>query len=471
MNSWPGAMGRGGPLFRRSSRSTPGPSRFDALCLAIAVTLFAVVWRFQDLVTPLALLKPGWLGPVAVLLLFAQASDPRRNLRDILRQPSAIIWLLILGQMVIGVPAALYPGRSFLFVWSDFTPSLIVALLVAASIRDLADIERLFRIQVVGCLFFSAYVLMFFRVSSIGRFDELAYYDANDFAMVIVATIPLAAYLWRRSTKSWVHLAALAITGVFMLGLVKSGSRGGFLGLVAVSAVLLISFKAIPAKTRLGIVAAIFVGLVAFAGEQYWGFIDTLAAPEADYNFTSEGGRIEIWKRGMVYMGTHALTGVGARNFSIAEATISPQALAAKARGGWGSFDRAPHNSFVEIGAELGVPGLLLYVTNLIVAVVVLVRIARKDQGKPGTLTAASSTAIAQVLLASWIGYMVCGFFLTQAFAPLQLITLAMIMGLAKLQASAAPAPARPSAAAAPRRPAVQPRLTPQAMLRNQPRG
>src|SRR5258708_33328068 len=79
-----------------------------------------------------------------------------------------------------------------------------------------------------------------------------------------------------------------------------------------------------------------------------------------DYNHTSETGRMQIWSRGIGYMLANPLLGVGPNNFPAAEGTLSP--LAERQQYGIGVRWNAAHNSFVQIGAELGLPGLTLFV-------------------------------------------------------------------------------------------------------------
>src|ERR1043165_5782211 len=81
--------------------------------------------------------------------------------------------------------------------------------------------------------------------------------------------------------------------------------------------------------------------------------------PHEEYHLTAEEGRIQVWERGLGYMTSYPVFGVGVRNFPVAEGTISPQARRQE-RGlpvRWG----AAHNTYIQIGAELGIPGLLLF--------------------------------------------------------------------------------------------------------------
>src|SRR6266446_1428225 len=79
--------------------------------------------------------------------------------------------------------------------------------------------------------------------------------------------------------------------------------------------------------------------------------------------------------RGLGYMVDHPAFGVGMRHFQVAEGTISSRArLQERGIGVWWG---AAHNTFVQAGAELGIPGLLLLLGLLGTAFQSLRRVAR----------------------------------------------------------------------------------------------
>ena len=94
----------------------------------------------------------------------------------------------------------------------------------------------------------------------------------------------------------------------------KTGSRGAFLGLIAVGMALLLMLKNVPVGKRLAFVAAVtVVALAFFAPSGYWTQMNTLTSPKEDYNWTSPTGRREVFKRGIGYMMRNPFTGIGHR--------------------------------------------------------------------------------------------------------------------------------------------------------------
>jgi len=413
------------PLPRRA-RAAP----WGALQVALAATLLCSVWRVQDLFPILGVLQIPLLSSLAAIALFLLARDVERSLL-VLRHPIVRLSLVLLLLMVLSVPGSLYPGLSAKFILKDYVRTVLLMLILAGSVRHFRDLERYAATHVAGALIFCVMVLAKFPVDAKGRLGELGYYDANDLGLLMVCVTPLAVYFLRggaRPLQRWVALAALAL---FLISLVKTGSRGGFLGLIAVGGFIVFRFTSLPRRIRLAAVAAACVVLAFAANDRYWTMMRTLLNPQADYNWSGneEGGRMEVWKRGVGYMTMHPLLGVGVSAFPVAEGTISP--LAERQRLGIGLKWSAAHNSFVQIGAELGVPGLIVFLWLLWVSRKTLRRFGRLPPGPDGRTVPAA--ALAQSLTAALLGYCVAGFFLSQAYSAFLYTLFGMIAGMGVL--------------------------------------
>src|SRR5438445_168215 len=234
---------------------------------------------------------------------------------------------------------------------------------------------------------------------------------------------------------------ALAAATVFLITtLGETGSRGGFLGFVVVAGYLLLRFQGISRTKRVGAVALLVVLLMGLASDRYFERIETILHPTGDYNWSgkSETGRVEIWKRGVEYMLSHPALGVGAANFERAEGTLSPEARERQRYGRSFRWSTA-HNSFIQIGAELGVFGVIFLVALVVDGFRMLGRIRRWPAGEAAVL--------AQVLTACLVGFVVTALFLSQAYSAYLYALLGMCLGLSRVVSAAAagsPPPARP---------------------------
>lgn len=446
-----------GPQPARSSAPVAAPAdSWDLTTLALGGVMLTFVWRIQDLFPVIRPMRPAIVVPILALVLFAFSSDRRRKLKDVIRHPLVKTAGLIFALIILSIPGSLWPGLSFRFMLRDFLPNILCMLLVAASIRSFVDVERMAFAQLVGAALLSATLMTRFNLDRSGRLGYLGYYDANDFAMLIVCSIPLAIYFARRKSSRWYQIAAVGTLALLMVGLVKTGSRGGFLAMVAVAAYLLLAFRAVKAHVRVGVVATLALLLVVAANDTYWGFIKTLANPTEDYNWSgkSEGGRMEVWKRGIGYMVQNPLFGTGARTFQAAEGKLSPMAW--QQEYGRGVKWTAAHNMFVEIGAEVGMIALGLFIWLLLNAVRSAWSAGRAPP--PDVDDPRTGAAMGQVLAAGVIAYIVAGFFLSQAYAAWFYATLGIIVGFGKLSLRHQQA-ARPSGRAVPLRGVPAPAL------------
>ncbi|HTT28263.1 MAG TPA: O-antigen ligase family protein [Solirubrobacteraceae bacterium] len=424
---------------------------WSLLQVLLGAALLVDVWRIQDLYPALGALGVPTLIGVAALAVFV-LSPLSSRVWACWWHP--VVWFAtaILMLIALSVPGSLYPGLSFGFLERDYLKNFALMILIAASIRAVVHVERLVMFQLAGAGMYALVVLTRLSIGPNGRLGELYYYDANDLALLLACSMPLLVIPARHRTIL-VRLVALGAFLLSVLTIMKTGSRGGLLGLLAAAAAVLIGMTTVPRRTRVASLVATGLLLMAVGTDRYWEMMATMLHPTQDYNWSggSESGRMEVWKRGLGYMAEHPFLGVGARAFPIAEGQISD--LAERQEQGIGLKWSEAHNSFVEIGSELGVGGLLSFMAVLVSAFVALRRAARIGRALgPAGFKAAT---IAQCLSASLVAYCVSGFFLSAAYSAYLYATLGMTVGLCatvfRLASQQAPRLMRPSQAGATR--------------------
>lgn len=410
------------PSSRAPATASPP---WGALQIALAIVVLLQVWRVHELFPQLAIHGLPILATVAAVTLFALSNDLGRRLNS-LNHPIVRAALGIVVLVALSVPGSLYPGGSTNFLLKDYLRSVILMLLIAASIRGLTDVRRYAWLHLAGVTLFSAVVLARAQMGADGRLRDMAYYDVNDLAMLIVCTLPLVLYLWRKPASLWSRALLMAATVFLMVTVGKTGSRGGFLGLLTVGGYLLLRLRGVSSLQRVTTVALLGVLLVTVASDKYFERISTILNVREDYNWSgkSETGRMEIWQRGLTYMADRPFFGVGAAAFGAAEGTLSPEAVELHRYGR--SFKwLAPHNSFIQIGAELGVGGLVLFI--------VLLASAFRTLGRLRRAPASEIAVLAQILTASLVAFVVTASFLSQAYSAYLYALLGMILGLARV--------------------------------------
>jgi O-antigen ligase len=396
---------------------------------AVGLLLFAYVWRVQDVFPILGKLQLPLLGLGIAGILYITNRHPWRQ-PGLVRGKVVYLTVGLLGLMLIGVPTSLWPGHSLSFALKTYVSNLLFLGVTAASIRSVSDVEFYARTNLYGGLFYAMIVNLFFRVGPDGRLGGLVYYDANDFALVMVATIPFAVYLLKFGRKGFRRAMGLLALGLIMLALVKSGSRGGFLGMIAVMLYILLRYRAIPSTTRLFVAVAGILLAVLIGSDKYWKQMSTILTPTADYNWTDPQGRKAVWTRGVGYVAHNPVFGLGVGAYPIAEGTIS-EISQQRASVGRGFKWSVAHNSFLETAAELGIPGLIVFLGFFVASIAALRKVRPGGIYEPGVTE--RETALSQMLIGSLFGFAVSGVFVSAEYFSYLYFLLGLVVGLTKM--------------------------------------
>jgi len=203
----------------------------------------------------------------------------------------------------------------------------------------------------------------------------------------------------------------------------------GFIALLAVVAFIVLRYTAIALRWRIAATALVALVVVGTASDQYWTQMGTILS-DADYNRTDESGRMQIWRRGVGYMFGNPVFGVGPGNFQAAEGMLS--SFAERQQIGVGVRWNAAHNSYVQVGAEMGIPGLMIFLAIIGSAFGALRRLNQSDAPEDGD-EEIRSPALTNALTASLIGFVVGAYFLSLLYAELFYTLVALAAGLRKV--------------------------------------
>jgi O-antigen ligase len=215
--------------------------------------------------------------------------------------------------------------------------------------------------------------------------------NPNDLATAFDLLLPLALALalTSRGLKRIIYLIASAI---ITFGVIITFSRGGFLGLVAMGGVLL--WK-IGRRNRLATVLVTLLAAGVFISVLPSGYSDRiLTIFQTDKDTTNSAQeRTELLKRAFEVAGNNLVIGVGIGNYPF-----------------YSLRQRMAHNSYLEIWAELGLLGLIAYLTMLFAPMRSLRRIAR-DVARKDAPADREIYLLTAGVQAAMVAYLVCSFF------------------------------------------------------------
>jgi O-antigen ligase len=201
---------------------------------------------------------------------------------------------------------------------------------------------------------------MLFATSDPGTASRLSssITNPNELATILVAalvlSLGLAAALRQQPLARWAALAAaaLCIGGIFL-----TGSRGGLVAL----AVALAAFLVVGARWRGRLLAVAVV--VALAGVGYFNYVASPAIRSHVSTVGSGTGRLDLWTVAWRMVEQEPIRGVGGGNFPVSSVhyLLEPGAIA---RSDYivGS-PKVAHNTYLELWAELGLVGLILFLS------------------------------------------------------------------------------------------------------------
>jgi O-antigen ligase len=337
----------------------------------------------------------------------------------------AVLGVLACCSAVFGISL----GRTASFILDVYVKVLVYAFLLAVCVRNPRDLFTLIWGYVVGCgilAFFSLFVFGIKRTGSadFARLDHLYMYDANDIGVIMMIGLPLTLLLLTSTRGAGRRMLLLAIALGISATIARSGSRGGFLGFAVVGVASLLLVNSVTTTKKVSIILAAVVALTLGAPAGYWKQMGTVMQPKDDYNYTTVDGRKALAERGVGYMMKYPLFGLGMNNFARAECTISPKLVSLSRSGPIRCTP--PHNSYVQAGSELGVPGLIIWVSLVIALIVAPLRLRRRlpRAWRRGTDTDRFIYGATSFFPLAMIGFAVTAFFVTFAWLePLYIMT------------------------------------------------
>ncbi len=405
----------------------------DALRIALFLVAFLSIGRMHQHYAFLAPFRPA-LVLVGLATALALLQPKSLNQAPILKTWPAKIVAAIGAMALASAALGISLGASAVFILNDYSKTLLLFFLLVAATRHARDLRVFSWAFALGCAFLVYLSLFFFQVSSFGgvgpaRLWHMYMYDANDINSILVIGFGIVALLAHTCTGA-PRYAAIILMLAIGAATARSGSRGGFLGFVVVSAALLVTLNRVSVAKRVGFVGLIGLGVGLFAPAGYWDQMKTILTPTQDYNWSAEEGRRQIFNRGVGYMMEYPIGGLGINNFQRAECTISPKAQGTLPYGGR-LFCTAPHNSYLQIGAELGFPGIILWLVMILGGIVKLRTLAKRlpSHWESGDSEARFLFHAPRYLAICLTGFAVTSFFVSHAYLDPVYLLMALMAG------------------------------------------
>ncbi|MBK9313212.1 MAG: O-antigen ligase family protein [Acidobacteria bacterium] len=340
----------------------------------------------------LPLIKILAISTIVIYIFSRVASHQRIITWPIEMKMMTVMW--VMG--IILTPIAVSPRESIDILKDAFANALIVFILLINLINTRSRLRSMLFTMVCSGIIFSLGALKEFRSGGVGGEDRMKgwstqFENPNDFAAVLTMILPLIIYFLftKRGMMKLIYLGAAIITSFAIL---LTFSRSGFLGLIGASGV--IAWNLTRGRRAIMVFAstAILMGLLLAMPGSYMTRLSTMFNPNTDKTGSAQE-RQELLKRAAQLAVKRSVVGVGMGNFHV-----------------YSIREKVAHNSYLETAAELGLIGLIAYLTIIIAPLLALRRVQhRSDENGSGPDREMHIMAVC--LQASIVAYIVYGFF------------------------------------------------------------
>ncbi len=301
----------------------------------------------------------------------------------------ALIGLLAQRQRLRFPPAVALFGLFILWGWLGYTltdyPAIVyeklieigkVWLIMLVAVNALRTTAQIRFYMIFFLVSFAAYPVrgaifnfVFYRSTVLGRaIWNHIYSNPNDLAALTLLPLAMAAGLVA-SERGWIRKGAIASVVLLPLVVLMTQSRGGVIALVVFGLFALRGQKrkgrAFASVFAIAVIAALFAPSGVWermAGLQFATSAETMREVDPE---GSAASRYAIWGVATSIVADHPLTGVGFGAYPVAHERYATGAdIPRGARG-----PRDTHSTYLNIFAEVGLPGVLLFLAMLATAV------------------------------------------------------------------------------------------------------
>ncbi len=352
--------------------------------------------------------------------------------------------------------------------WNWVIKSLGITFITMKLFQDRTRLRWLYMVMALSLGFYglkgSIWVLRTGGDNRVWGPDGTFFGDNNTLGLALCMALPLLLYLSREEPRRWLKWILRATFAGSCIAILFTYSRGAFLGLAVVMAVLI--WRS-PWRLRFGMVVLVVALIGApLVPAHLWERIQSISQQEeVETRDTSAAGRLEAWQTAWNIALVRPVTGGGFRVLWNSDVWLNYHE---------GSFlaVRDAHSLYFEVLSEHGFLGLALYLAVVVNTLLTLGRVCRRwrAHAEHGYLS-----RYAEMIQLALYPYLVAGAFLGVAYFDLyfHLVSTSILLQALSAQAEKAPA-AEPGAALAPALTPPDPprrkRLTPGIALSRRPR-
>jgi O-antigen ligase len=389
---------------------------------------FVLLGRPQDFFPVLQPFRPALVLTILALVAAILASRREDISAAFATLESKRYWLFYLI-MIVGIPFAYHRRIAFQAVFEIYSANMLFFFLLVSQVTSLQRLKSFIWIVCLCTLLYSIFGGILQGSGDIRLRVAGTMFDPNDTACLLVSLFPLCLYFVRFDEGMLKKLVAAAAICGAVATILLTGSRGGFLALGALMLIAFLNRSAGIGKGSKVIIVLMLVATGVVMGDR----IDverylTLTDLSKDYNLSSPGGRLELWKAAIGLTFSNPLTGVGVDCFSWAHYLARVEIGDAYRR------YHAVHNSYLQIASEIGLIGFAVFMLIIVQSLRTFSRISR-IQSQSTSPETGEMCALGGYMHFGFVGLLVAAFFLSHGYSVLLTLYFGLAAVMARLQA------------------------------------
>ena len=395
--------------------------------LAFTALLF---FRPQDQIPGLEALHLAELTAIAGLAAMAVRRLSRGQ--PIVHVNGEVIGVVVLGAIIVlTIPFSFWPGGSMKLFMDIYVKIILIFALMISTITSPRRVRQMMWIMILASGYLSVRAVFdYVRGLNLIEGDRVRgavggmFENPNDLALNLVTFLAPTLFIICHDRKTSRRALAAGIAVAMVAAIVCTKSRSGFLGLVAMGAVVGYYVGRAKPAVVLASLLALVLALPVMPGS-FWDRMDSIMNAEEDQT-GSRAARLRLIDQGIEVFLENPITGIGAGQFQ----NYNGPGFVEK----W----RVTHNVWLQVAAELGVFGLVTFAFLVVrtysanFVVMHMLRPSRRRRGPPSPGAEAIAKREVQLSLtdeerrilelnarsmtAAIVGWTVCSLFASVAF-------------------------------------------------------
>lgn len=366
-----------------------------------------------------------WATAVAVptmlgMLAFERNFDRLRS-REVGLLVILWIWFTVTTLVSVTDPTFMHHAEETWTRW-NFVSKILLMTVCTIPIVNTFERLRYLVLTIAGCFGFYVAKAMPFVIATGGTYrlygpERSMIGDNTDFGLALTMTLPMYFCLAQTERKRWMKLGLWLLFVLTVPAIFFTYSRGALVGLVAVFFMILLQ-----SRRRLALIPVVAIAAViamSFAPEQWQGRMDLLSPNAVSDN--SAQVRLLAWQYARNLAADYPITGGGFGTYT-AE-------LYLRYWPGTAATIYGPHSIYFQVLAEHGYVGLALYLVLILSCLLTTRRLWKAARKRKDHEVA----QYAHMFQLSLIGFLVTGIFLGRAYFDYFFALVACIIVLERL--------------------------------------